>query len=152
MLKNCKVVCITDDCFYVFLSTYWSTFVSWIFTSMQILMGSRTYIWARKWENCTNFFTQNVLLFQENCNKIASSGNYCTDSEICHNCAKIALRNFTLFWWVYLNHTIPQHHHSIFWAASLVICYPLPDPSSSSSDVNHQYSNMHGQIAGVFFL
>ena len=27
MLKNCKVVCITDDCFYVFLSTYWSTLV-----------------------------------------------------------------------------------------------------------------------------
>ena len=49
---------------------------------MQILNGQHIYTCAQKCENCAECSTQNALLLQENCAKIACYGKNCADSQI----------------------------------------------------------------------
>ena len=60
-------------------------------------MDSHIYICAKNGKIALNFFTQNALVIQENCAKMACYDKPCTDSQICENCTEVMLHNFAVF-------------------------------------------------------
>jgi len=69
-------------------------------------------------------------------------GKNCTDSQICHNCAKIALHNFVILWWDYENKdgTVePRTWHSIYHLETVWFSQPITLLGTSKTEPNYQH-------------